>query len=130
MITGSCNCGAIKYQITGTIKKIVNCHCNLCRKMNGSAFSTYAAVLHSDFELISGEPGSVKVSKNACKHFCNQCATPIYNKSSNYTGLNIVHLGTLDCAERLVPEVNIYDESKLQWLTEIAQLPTFEKSIK
>ncbi|GLT16545.1 hypothetical protein GCM10007938_03210 [Vibrio zhanjiangensis] len=130
MITGSCNCGAIKYQISGTIKKIVNCHCNLCRKMNGSAFSTYAAVLQSGFELISGQLGCFKVSENARKYFCNQCVTPIYNMSSNYTGLNIVHLGSLDCAEILEPEVNIYDESKLQWLTDIGQLPTFEKSIK
>ena len=98
--------------------------------MNGSVFSTYAAVLQSDFELISGELASFKVSKNARKHFCRQCATPIYNNSSNYVGLNIVHFGSLDSTEGLVPEVNIYVESKLQWLSRICELPTFDKSMK
>ena len=130
MILGSCNCGAIKYQITGKIQKTVNCHCSLCRKMNGSAFSTYAAVLQSNFELISGELASFKVSENARKHFCHQCATPIYNSSSNYVGLNIVHIGSLDSVDELIPEINIYGESKLQWLSRISELPTFDQSMK
>ena len=98
--------------------------------MNGSAFSTYAAVLQSNFELISGKLASFKVSENARKHLCHQCATPIYNSSSNYVGLNILHIGSLDSVDELIPEVNIYGESKLQWLSRISELPTFDQSMK
>ena len=75
-MNGSCICGAITYEVEGAPKSVVNCHCNMCRKMNGSAFSTYAAVLSDEFTLTSGEPKARKVSDNATKHFCGlNCAT-------------------------------------------------------
>jgi hypothetical protein len=37
-LKGSCNCGSAKYEVSGAVKKVVNCHCTLCRKVNGSAF--------------------------------------------------------------------------------------------
>jgi hypothetical protein len=45
LLTVTCNCTLIKPQVDlDKIKTIVNYHCNLCRGMNGSVFSTYAAV--------------------------------------------------------------------------------------
>jgi len=38
MVLGSCLCNAVQFKVTGDFKRIVNCHCNLCRKMNGAAF--------------------------------------------------------------------------------------------
>ena len=51
-LTGACNCTLVKLQVDlDKIKAIVNCHCNFCRGMNGSAFSTYAAVLEDGFKF-------------------------------------------------------------------------------
>ncbi len=65
MFLGSCNCGNVQFKVDGDVKRIVNCHCNLCRKMNGSAFSTYVVVLESDFKLTSGSLSFFDVSENA-----------------------------------------------------------------
>lgn len=97
--------------------------------MNGSAFSTYAAVLEAEFELITGKLSFFDVSENARKHFCGKCGTPIYNSNPKYAGLNILHIGSLDCLDDLKPDVNIYDESKVSWLDSISDLPTFEKAM-
>ena len=129
MLSGSCNCQAVKFRVAGDIKRIVNCHCNLCRKMNGAAFSTYVAVLKADFKLITGELSFFDVTENARKHFCGKCGTPIFNSNPKYAGLNILHLGSLDSLDSLKPEVNIYDESKVGWLDSLPDLLTFEKSM-
>lgn len=128
-IKGSCNCKAVTYQVLGDIKKVVNCHCNLCRKMNGSAFSTYAAVLTSDFTMLSGELKSHKVSENATKHFCGECGTPIYNTNPKLAGLNILHLGSLDLSSELVPDVNIHCESEISWSKSVNSIPSIGQGI-
>lgn len=131
MMLGSCQCKAVQFRVTGDFKRIVNCHCTLCRKMNGAAFSTYVAVLTTDFDLISGNLVSCDVTENARKHFCGQCGTPIFNSNPRYAGLNILHLGSLDTEspQELKPEVNIYDESKVSWLDNLSDLPAFKKAM-
>lgn len=128
-IKGSCNCNAVTYQVTGDIKKVVNCHCNLCRKMNGAVFSTYAAVLTSDFSLLSGELKSHKVSENATKHFCPNCGTPIFNSNPKLAGLNILHLGSLDTSKELTPDVNIYCESEVSWAKNVNSIPSIDQGV-
>ncbi|EDL70687.1 GFA family protein [Vibrio campbellii] len=129
MVQGSCNCKSVKFEVIGEVKKVVNCHCNFCRKMNGSAFSTYAAVLQSEFRLVAGKVESYGVSETARKHFCKICGTPIYNTNPKYAGLNIVHIGTLDGASSYRPDVNIYGESKVDWLSAISDIPTFDQGM-
>ncbi|NPD10084.1 GFA family protein [Vibrio ostreicida] len=131
MVLGSCNCKAVQFRVTGDFKRIVNCHCKLCRKMNGAAFSTYVAVLKTDFELVRGDLISCDVTENARKHFCGKCGTPIFNSNPKYSGLNILHLGSLDIesSKQLKPDANIYDESKVSWLDSLSDLPTFDQAM-
>ncbi|MCK5830116.1 MAG: GFA family protein [Methylococcales bacterium] len=127
---GSCNCEAVKYQVSGKVQKIVNCHCDLCRKINGSAFSTYIIFLDNDFEILSGELKSHSVSENATKHFCGKCGTPIFNSDPKFSELKIVYFGTLALANELRPDINIYSESELEWVNNINSLPSFKQGIK
>jgi hypothetical protein len=130
MIEGSCNCQSVQYEVDGAIKKIVNCHCNLCRKMNGSAFSTYAVVLDTDFKLTSGTLVSTKVTDKSSKSVCDYCYTPIYNQNPEYAGLKMLYLGSLESNNNLLPEINIYCESRLTWLDTINKLPKFDQAIQ
>lgn len=129
-MTGSCNCGETRYEVRGGAKNVVNCHCGLCRKMNGAAFSTYAVVLESDFALLRGELKTYPVSGNATKSICSNCGTPIFNKNPKYEGLTILHLGSVDQPQHLAPQANLYCESQVGWLEEVAQLTSFDKGIK
>lgn len=121
-LIGSCNCGSIKYEVSGAVRKVVNCHCTLCRKMNGSVFSTYAIVLENDFKLLTGYLTSHQVSSDASKHFCGTCGTPIYNTNPKLEGVVILHFGSLDPELELNPDINIYCDSQLSWVQSIAEL--------
>ena len=126
-LNGSCSCGAVKFQVNGDVKSIVNCHCKMCRKMNGPAFSTYVAVSDADFEILSGELNNYKVSENARKYFCGECGTPVFNSSSKYAGLKILHLGSLDTDSDFEPQVNIYCESRLNWFARLPELTSLDQ---
>ena len=73
LLNGGCKCTLVKFQVDlDKIKAIVNCHCNLCRGMNGSAFSTYAVVSDDGFTMICGadQLKLYQVSAKAQKCFC------------------------------------------------------------
>ena len=32
---GGCLCGAVRYEVAGTLRDVVNCHCSVCRRWHG-----------------------------------------------------------------------------------------------
>lgn len=55
MYTGSCLCGEVNVEVSGSITSIIHCHCSLCRKNSGTAFATNAFVNTSDFTITKGQ---------------------------------------------------------------------------
>ncbi|MBO1255004.1 GFA family protein [Alteromonas sp. 5E99-2] len=126
---GSCNCKSVSFSCGQEIRAIVNCHCNLCRKMNGASFSTYVVVAENELVLESSSLTSFKVSEHATKHFCHLCGTPIYNTNPKLPGLAILHLGAIDSDIEIQPAMNTYCESQLGWVNQIKDLHSFEKGL-
>ena len=51
MLTGSCLCGSVAYEVDAPAGPIVHCHCSTCRKTHGAAFSTVMPVAAGVFSL-------------------------------------------------------------------------------
>lgn len=123
---GSCNCQSVTFVCKALPKVTLNCHCQLCRKMNGSAFSSYVVFANTDVELVSGNLKTVQVSDNATKSVCSECGTPIFNRNPKHAGLTIVYLGAIDDLDHVKPMFDTYCESRLDWIGHLAtqhQLP-------
>jgi hypothetical protein len=131
-IVGTCSCSSINFEIdTTTIVKTVNCHCSLCRKMNGSAFSSYVVIKESGYKLISGQDNvaNYKRSQNATKSFCQLCGTPIYNSNhTQYPSLKILYLGTLENADQINIDANIFCDTRLDCVKGINKIPSFKET--
>lgn len=129
--SGNCGCGHIKFEIATSKANIVNCHCNKCRKLNGSPFSTYFVISEKNFKISEGEEylSSYSPSEKAVKNFCKSCGTPIFNQNMKYPSLRMVHLGVLNSLEEIKPNVNIFCESKLSWVSFNYEIANFEKEI-
>ncbi len=122
---GSCFCGEVAFSASSEFAAVVNCHCDFCRSHSGAAFSTYAVVKESDLTISKGEEKLTRfVIAEGEKSFCRECGTPIFNLNHKYPGLRMLYLGTLKERNAIQPNLNIWCESQLEWVTSIANIPS------
>jgi len=115
-LTGGCQCGAIRYEVAGTPKRLVACHCTACQRQSGSAFGMTMVVDEEDFRLTKGELKTYASKSDAGRAklgaFCPECGTRIYHKSAWRKDTVSVKPGTLDDTRWLKPEMHLWTGSK------------------
>ena len=116
MHTGSCLCGAVKYEIRGEFGPAFYCHCSRCRKASGSAFASNVVIAAEDFVIVQGEEslGSFSSSEGMHRTFCSNCGSPIMSRRGNLPQVR-VRLGTLDTPLPEGPGAHIFVASKADW---------------
>jgi len=126
--TGSCLCGEIQYQIDGEIGMIVQCHCQKCRKANGTAFATNAPIAKSAFKFIKGENflKQYQSSESTVRHFCGNCGSPILSTKAATPEFYRLRIGTLDTPLEHKPTQHLFVTSKAEWDVIYDDLPQFE----
>ena len=116
MLTGSCLCGSVKYSISAEITHAENCHCSMCRKAHGAAFSTNALVPTAALSIVGAENlSSYRSSANREKLFCSKCGSQLFIKRLNAPEGTVVTLGTLNEDPLLKPSRNVFVGSKAPW---------------
>lgn len=131
-LTGTCHCGTIKFKLSKKPKLIINCHCDACKKRNGSAFSTYLAIAEQKFHLTEGEEilGAYEAENDGIKYFCRNCGSPLFNKNYRLPGLYLVFYGACTEPQHFTPSYNVFCESKHDWVDNIDTLKSFATTIK
>jgi hypothetical protein len=125
MHTGSCLCGAVRYEVRGDLGTAVYCHCSRCRKASGSAFGSNAVVAVKDFVVVKGEDSLKTFSTPQGVHrmFCANCGSPIISRRDSFPDVLRLRLGTLDTAVPAAPSAHIFVASKAEWWEIRDQLP-------
>jgi hypothetical protein len=122
VLTGGCQCGAVRYAlyvepISGDI-----CHCRMCQRAAGNVFAAFAGIGLGDFAWTKGAPATYRSSSIAERGFCGRCGTPL---SFRYLGRDkiSVMVGSLDEPARARPTEQVGIESRVPWLDEALALP-------
>lgn len=126
---GSCLCGAIRYEVRGEIGDVVQCHCQRCRKANGTAFATNAPIKKSDFQLVQGEQflKSHQSTATTQRCFCSECGSPIMSIKADTPEFYRLRIGTLDTPLAQKPTMHIFVDSKAEWDVICDQLPQYSE---
>lgn len=126
---GGCLCGRVPFEITGSIRDIICCHCSRCRKAQGSAFATNGNVNVNDFRFVKGEKEltGYESTPGQTKYFCKHCGSPIISKTKSIKNKVRVRVGTIetDILER--PVGHIFVASKANWEEIEDKLPQHEE---
>jgi hypothetical protein len=127
MLTGSCLCGTVRFQIRGELGTIVHCHCVDCRKAQGAAFATNAPVARAAFDITSGRHSISKFESSPGKFrcFCSRCGSPVYSYRQAIPDTIRVRLGTLDCDPGNRPVLHSWVGQKAPWFHITDDLPRF-----
>jgi hypothetical protein len=117
MHKGSCLCGAVQYEISGSLGPIMLCHCSRCRKANGSAFGALSPVAASDFSIVKGEESlrSYRTEAGVHRLFCGNCGSSIIGKRESMPEIIRVRIGTLDTPVEEKISAHIFVGSKAEW---------------
>ncbi len=127
MMTGGCQCGAIRYEITGDPINHSLCHCTDCRRSAGAPMVGWAMMAHDQLAVI-GEPAVFASSEHARRHFCIQCGTGLfYTNAENLPDMVDVQTGTLDEPENYPAQAHIQTAERLPWMETAHILPAFER---
>lgn len=108
--TGSCLCGGVTYEIFGSLRPIVACHCVQCRKTSGH-YVAATQCLATDIVIIDSKLKWFKSSANAERGFCGQCGSNLFWRKTESPYVS-VFAGTIDGATGLSMESQLYPESK------------------
>ena len=108
---GGCLCGAVRYQVRGPLRGVVNCHCEMCRRLHG-AFGAYTKAQDSELK-ITEERGLAwyKSSEKARRGFCRDCGANLFWQPSGMQATSIA-AGTLDQPSGLATIGHIFTAEK------------------
>jgi hypothetical protein len=112
--TGSCLCGAVKYQVIGALRPVVACHCGQCQKTSGHHVAATSAK-REDFKLLE-ERGLKWFSSTVGirRGFCQQCGGNLFWDKAELPSISIF-AGTLDQPSGLQLVEHIYVEAKADY---------------
>lgn len=126
-VTGSCLCGAVKFKINGTLRKVVYCHCSQCRKSSGH-FVAATACNTDQLELTEDEGLAwYRASDIATRGFCSRCGSGLFWKpeQGEYVA---VWAGTLDTPTGLTSHAHIHVDDASDYYEISDGLPQFPQS--
>ena len=124
---GSCQCGAVKFQVSGPFESFFLCHCSRCRKDTGSA---HAANLFSTVAKITWLSGEDRIKTYRVpesrheKSFCSECGSAVPGIQMD-GALLVVPAGSLDTPVDIRPNAHICLSSRANWddgLDEVTRL--------
>ena len=125
--TGGCMCNAVRFEITGELGPIVNCHCRYCRRAHGAAFATVSPVRSADLRITSGQE-AVKEFRNpeGFRYFCERCGGRLFNRPMSTADVLLLVVGSLDVEPEQHPAMHVNVESKARWYHILDDLPQHE----
>lgn len=130
MYKGQCLCGSIKYEVDEIKPQMGHCHCSMCRKFHGAAFSTLGEADVKDFRWVKGEDQlkDYLANNGSVRQFCQNCGSSMTFAASKDTN-NLIEfsLGTLDSDLDVPPDAHVYTGSKANWVDICDDLPQHKK---
>ncbi len=129
-VKGSCLCGEVEYEISGSLGIFQYCHCSRCRKFTGSAHASNIIVAPNQFKWIKGEEFTGRYELPNARHFattfCTKCGSSLPWLTTSQKAV-VIPAGTLDGDPELRPFQNVFYESKAYWYKEAGDLISYDE---
>jgi hypothetical protein len=104
---GGCLCGAVRYEVTGKLRDVIECHCAMCRKTHGHV-GAYTAAPKSALAITESRGLKwYQSSDYARRGFCAECGGTLFFEPLRKDTISIA-AGTLDAPTGLVTALQIH----------------------
>jgi hypothetical protein len=127
MLSGGCECGAVRYSVADEFRYAANCHCSNCRAGTGAAFKPFAGIEREKLEVTDGADNLLVWGDDEANHTrCAVCGSLLYSVVRDGAYVHVA-LGSLADEPAIRPTHHIFVGSKAPWFEITDDLPQFEE---
>ena len=129
MIEGSCLCGKVRYRAEKVAAPMVHCHCQMCRKAHGAAYSTILPVEKAGFRWTDGEAllAHYESSPGKRRWFCRQCGSQLTSTRDADADSLLLRAGCIDSGYDGRPVAHGWTDFMAPWYAIEDDRPRFER---
>jgi len=129
MIKGSCLCGSLRYQAEHVAGPMAHCHCGMCRKAHGAAFSTIVPVAKDGFRWLSGAEllAHFESSPGKRRWFCSRCGSHLISTRDDNDVSLLLRAGCIDGGYDAKPVAHGWVEFMAPWHQITDDLPQLRR---
>jgi hypothetical protein len=116
-LTGGCNCGAVRFEVTAPLAVASYCHCKRCQRRSGAAASANAHPAPGTFRIVAGED-RLRVWKpdgGGEKWFCGDCGSSLFGRNPSHADPISIRMGAFDDDPGIRPSVRQFVAYAAPW---------------
>ena len=116
-LTGGCNCGAVRFEVTAPLVGARYCHCRRCQRRTGAAASPSAHPAPGTFRIVQGEDRlrMWQPEGGGEKWFCGDCGSALFARNTTHADPIGIRMGTFDGDPGIRPSVRSFVASAAPW---------------
>ena len=130
VLSGGCECGAIRYECSAEPLMAGHCHCRSCQKASGTGHVSHLMVPKAAVTIT----GDARLYERAAdsgtrvrRGFCPNCGAAVYGESSGWPDVLTLRAGSLDDPERFHPGMIVYAAAAPSWDRMDPALPSYAR---
>jgi hypothetical protein len=116
-MSGSCHCGAVRFEVTEDFSAVRICHCTTCKKLSGGAGTTNGRARTDTIRVVAGEEliRTYQPDEGSSKSFCSQCGSNLFGGGWPESEFSSVRISAIDSPFDRKPEAHTYVRSVAPW---------------
>jgi hypothetical protein len=116
-LTGGCNCGAVRFEVSEAPPRAIYCHCTRCQRRTGTAAAASAFVTPGSARVVAGEEhvASWNAGDGFDKVFCRTCGSALFARDPDSGEIAGVRLGAFDSDPGVRPSAHQYVAYAAVW---------------
>lgn len=127
---GGCLCGSIRFELTGPLRDIINCHCSKCRRFHGN-FGAYTSIKEDNLKFIKQDSlkwyeSITDETPDVYRGFCSNCGSSLFWHPRG-KGYIAVAAGSLDTSTNLKTMGHVWISQMADFYTLNDNLPAFDQ---
>jgi hypothetical protein len=116
-LTGGCNCGAVRFEVTARLVGARYCHCRRCQRRTGAAAAPSAHPAPGTFRIVQGQDRlrMWQPERGGEKWFCGDCGSHIYAHNPSHPDAIGIRMGAFDGDPGVRPTVRQFVAYAAPW---------------
>ena len=118
-LQGSCQCGAVRFEVPDDFEPRSFCHCTTCKRLSGGVGTANGRVRSDAIRIVAGEDliRTYQPVEGTAKSFCSVCGSNLFGGGWPDSEYASVRLPAIDTPFDGGPRMHIFVRSVAPWET-------------